>query len=397
VRCAHRGPSLAPGVVHAEWTAPGRRLTIPFLAAARAYWCSVFPRAHREIGHWRGRALTIADPALRQIALHALAERSNMEGAAAFATFAPRRRRAPVVRAAVAFQSAYNYLDLLAEQPHARAVLNAATLHAALPAALRAEGEGAHGWYAHLPAGDDSGYLQAMVDACRQALARLPSHAAVAGMALAGAERVAAFQRFNCGERQGDPAALRSWALSNVQAGSGLSWWEVAASAGSSLGVYVALAEAARPQVQRDELAVLERLYFPWVGALHSLLDQLVDVQEDERTGQFNFTLCYDSPEHAARRVGLLADQAIARAAALRGRGEAVRHRLILTAMATMYLSRPESGAAHARPAREAVLRRLGLTGRFSLAVFKLSERLRRRERFALENQAQESPVVFAP
>ncbi len=323
-----------------------------------------------------------------------------MEGAAAFATFVPRRRRAALVRAAVAFQSTYNYLDLLAEQPHARAVRNAGTLHAALPAALTSSppisGGHAREWYAHLDGRDDSSYLQAMVDAARQAVTVLPSHAAVQDTALAAAARVAAFQRWNCGERQGDQRALRRWALAKAPAAGGVAWWELAASAGSSLGVYVALAAAATPRVQGDELAALERLYFPWVGALHSLLDQLVDVEEDERTGQHNFALRYASPEHAARRLGWLADEAIGRAGAL-PRREAVRQRLIVTAMATMYLSRPESKAAHAVAARREVLRRLGLAGALSMAVFKLSDCLRGRKRLALESQTQESPVVFSP
>lgn len=187
-----------------------------------------------------------------------------MEGAAAFATFVPRRRRAALVRAAVAFQSTYNYLDLLAEQPHARAVRNAGTLHAALPAALTSSppisGGHAREWYAHLDGRDDSSYLQAMVDAARQAVTVLPSHAAVQDTALAAAARVAAFQRWNCGERQGDQRALRRWALAKAPAAGGVAWWELAASAGSSLGVYVALAAAATPRVQGDELAALERL-----------------------------------------------------------------------------------------------------------------------------------------
>ena len=73
-----------------------------FARATQSYWTSVFPRVSRELGHWRERALAIPDPALRAQALQALSKRGNMEGAAAFATFAPRARRGAVVRAAVA-------------------------------------------------------------------------------------------------------------------------------------------------------------------------------------------------------------------------------------------------------------------------------------------------------
>ena len=88
-----------------------------FAAAATSYWLSVFPVVRREIARLRERASAIPDPVLRELALQALEKRGNMEGAAAFATLVPRPRRRAVVRALVAFQAAYNYVDMLAEQP----------------------------------------------------------------------------------------------------------------------------------------------------------------------------------------------------------------------------------------------------------------------------------------
>jgi hypothetical protein len=87
-----------------------------FLLAALRYWLVVFPRTCIELRRWRRRAAQIGDPALRTAALAALGKRANIEGAAAFAAVMPARRRGKVVRALVAFQAIYNYVDLLAEQ-----------------------------------------------------------------------------------------------------------------------------------------------------------------------------------------------------------------------------------------------------------------------------------------
>ena len=43
------------------------------------------------------------------------------------------------------------------------------------------------------------------------------------------------------------------------------------------------------------DVEAIEGAYFPWICALHSLLDRLVDVAEDERAGQRNL-LSYTRP-----------------------------------------------------------------------------------------------------
>ena len=95
-------------------------LLATFVHAAFSYWVTVFPRVCFHIARWQHRARRIPDPVLRQLALAALAEkRGNIEGAAAFAAFAPTSRRGKVTKATSAFQAAYNLLDMLGEQPSA--------------------------------------------------------------------------------------------------------------------------------------------------------------------------------------------------------------------------------------------------------------------------------------
>jgi tetraprenyl-beta-curcumene synthase len=276
---------------------------------------------------------------LRGVTVDALAKRGNMEGAALFAVLAPRATRDAAVRALVAFQAAYNYLDTLVEQPSPDPVENGRQLHHALLVAL--EPGAAHSdYYAHCHLREDGGYLAEMVDSCRRALGALPSYRLAAELAPAAAARIVAFQSLNLGESQGGQAGLERWARVHTPLHSGLCWWETAAAGGSSLGVHALIASAARPDLDPREVSAMERAYFPWIGALHSLLDSLVDVDEDRRDGQRNLLSYYRSTDEISVRLMSIAASANSASRTLTG---GRRHEAILTAMAGYYLSSPEA------------------------------------------------------
>jgi tetraprenyl-beta-curcumene synthase len=309
------------------------------------YLTSVLRPVGRQLAHWHERARAIPDPALAAHARASLSKRGNMEGAALFAVLASSgRRRRKTVRALVAFQTAYNYLDTLCEQPSADPVANGRQLHRALLVALD-PAAGHADYYALHPQREDGGFLAALVDTCRTALATLPSHAAVAADALAAAERIVGLQSLNLTERQGGQEALERWARREIPDGSGLSWWQTAGAAGSSLVVHALIATAARPDVTRQDVAAIEAAYFPWACALHSLLDSLVDVAEDERAGQHSLLGYHASPQQAAFAMRILARRATEAVDAL---PDERHHRVVLTAMAGHYLSSPEAHTPYA-------------------------------------------------
>ncbi len=322
-----------------------------FGTAAATYWLSVFPVVRREIARLRERASAIPDPVLRALALQALEKRGNMEGAAAFATLVPRGRRRAVARALVAFQAAYNYVDMLAEQPCEDPVANGRRLHEALCVALAPNA--AHvDYYEHHPQRDDGGYLDEMVQRCRDDLCSLPSYAAVATSVQEATGRIVVCQSLSLGERSRAVQELERWAVQERErwtvqeterralqepglAGE-LKWWEVAAAGGSSLAVFALIAVAASPKADAGEIAAIEGAYFPWIGALHSLLDSVVDEVEDAEIGQLSLVGCYDCAPDAAERMGWLAARAMSGARELPG-GSA--HAVIVAGMAGYYLS----------------------------------------------------------
>jgi tetraprenyl-beta-curcumene synthase len=332
-------------------------LAVSFTGAARRYWLGVFPRVCHEARHWRRRAEEIPDPVLRRLALMNLeAERWNLDGAAAFAAFVPSAYRIAVVRAQVAFQVAYDYVDTLTEQPSADPVRNGHQLHRALVAALDPTAQRVD-YYAHNLRREDGHYLDEVVCTCRTALSALPSYAAVAAPALRAAARMVSYQSLNLNESQGGHAALARWAGAQTPSRADLRWWETAASAGSSVGLFVLIAAAANRAVPAEEVTAIEEAYFPWIGSLHLLLDSLVDRREDALAGQCSLLDHYSSPREAAARMGLLAAESLRLIRALPRPRE---HVLVLAAMTSHYLSSPEASLPDALPTTRCILGTMG-------------------------------------
>jgi tetraprenyl-beta-curcumene synthase len=323
------------------------------------FWLVVFPRVRSELRAWRHQASAIPDPALRVQALATLdGERLSAAGAALFAATTPRLRgRAGrgLVRALVAYQVICDYLDTLAEQPSADPIRNGARLHRALADAL-ADGPLADHYRDHV-AHDDGGYLVALVAACRESCATLPAYAPVRAAALREAARneVQGINHAPAGVRE---PALRTWAVAaradDAAAAGDASWFELAAASSSSLAVLALIAAAADPATTATTAERVRRAYFPWIGALSTLLDSVADRERDLATGELNFVSRYPTQAVAVARLREVTARALAGARSL-PRGE--RHVVLVVGMIAMHVSEPGAWLPWAQPATRAVLR----------------------------------------
>jgi tetraprenyl-beta-curcumene synthase len=346
-----------------------------FACAARRYWLAILPRVTREISRRRTLATRIPDPALRQLALEALTrKRANLEGAAAFAALVGRASRPRVVRALVGAQAICDYLDLLAEQPNRDPVANGYRLHKALLVATT-PGESHREYYRHHTHSEDGGYLRTLVESVSESLSGLPRLSLTLEPMRRAVERVALYQSFNHGDTAGSYAPFERWASAETLSSSGLSWWETGAGAGSTMTLYVLIAAAADPSLRSFDMTAIENAYFPWIGALHSLLDSLVDHDEDIATGERGLIDCYPSPLDAARRMRAIAREALERAAALpQGR----RHELIVAAMTSFYLCQlNDSASPHAKLVAPSVLDAVGGLAAPTMAILSARRSLR--------------------
>jgi len=340
-------------------------LAATFLLLAVRYWLSIHPRVLTHLRRTRARARAIQDPQLRELALAALDKRANLEGAGAFATLAPRRTRSATLRALLAFQSIYNHADMLAEQPVADPAASAARLHLALVLALDSQ-EQLPDFHAHSALGDDGGYLERQVRECQGALAALPSIALLRARALAAAAKIREFQAHSSAAPAA-PAQLERWARTLAPGAEGMRSCETAAAAGSSLPVLALIAAAATPALDRRTPERLHAAYGGPIGALHSMLDSLLDEEEDALIGQPSLIGLYSSRWAAGEAMGEMAARAMADAQALpHGRCHAV----LVASMASLYLSDPQARTPRAAPVARAVRAGIGPTARPALAVF---------------------------
>jgi tetraprenyl-beta-curcumene synthase len=349
-----------------EWI--GTDGALPALAgAARSYWLGVFPDTCREARVWRARAEAIPDPALRRLALRAHGEKhGNLEGAAAFAAFAEPAGRHAAVRAVVAYQTMFDYLDNLSEEPSEDPIANGRRLNGALLRAI-APDEPHHDYYAHRRRGEDGGYLHALIATCRTALTALPSFATISELAREATERVVTYQSLNHGDGNGRHDSFERWARDSGKAHARLRWWETGAAAGSTLDLFALIAAAADPALDLSVARTLGAAYFPWVGALHSLLDSLADRAEDRATGRRGLIDYYHSPDETADRIATIATEAMRHVGELPG---GHRHTLIVAAMTSFYLcDLSMSSSPHARLTTPAVLEAMGRLARPTMLI----------------------------
>jgi len=344
---------------------------IAVISALAIYRREVVPRVRDELQGWEARAGVIPDPALREAALSALREkRPNAEATAVFAILAPRPRRAGALRAMTALQTTTDYLDTLGERPLEDPLASGLALHRALgeamsPSALPSD------WYDHYPHSEDGGYMAALVATCRQEFAALPASEAVRPVAWRAAVRCGEGQSYTHAAAGGKDGRLEAWAA-RQPGPQGYSWWEVAAGASSSVAVHALIAAAAEPSTSAAEAELIDAAYFPPIGALTVLLDDLVDLEEDRATDQHNYMSCYPSSEVAAERLASVAERATAATGALRHRS---RHAAILAGVAGYYLSAPAAGGEFAAPIRKAMLDTLGPTVRLVMATMRSRRR----------------------
>lgn len=327
----------------------------------------MFPDARREARLWHARAREIPDSTLRRLALDAHREKGrNLEGATAFAAFAPPAGRHAAIRAAVAYQTLFDYLDNLSEEPSEDPLANGRLLNSALPAAVSPD-QPHSDYYALRGSDDDGGYLRELIATCRTALTALPSFTTIAGPVRAASERIAVYQSLNHGDGDGRHDSFERWARDLGKAHTRLRWWETGAAAGSTLDLLALIAAAADPTLDRSVAIALGSAYFPWVDALHSLLDSLVDHHDDLATGKRGLIDYYSSSGEIAERVTTIAGEAMHQAGEM---SAGHSHTLIVAAMTSFYLCDLSlSSSPHAHLAAPAVLDTMGCLARPTMLI----------------------------
>jgi tetraprenyl-beta-curcumene synthase len=189
------------------------------------------------------------------------------------------------------------------------------------------------------------------------------------------AVRIVTYQDLNHKDTDIAREAFKRWAKRETPPGAEIRWWETAAASGSSLAVFALMAAAAYPTLRPYQVLQLESSYFPWIGSLHTLLDSLIDRDEDEAGGQKSLIDYYASREEAITRLQVLAESAGRQARSL---PDGNHHMMILAAMASFYLSAAQATDPWSQPVRQRVLGSLGDYAVLALFVLRAKDVIER-------------------
>ena len=328
----------------------------------------VLPLSSAELDGWRSRAEAIPDVELRRQALSSLRlKRFHADGGCVYATAAPAGpEREGLVRLIVAFQTISDYLDNLCDRGGSLDPEDFRRLHRAMSDAVDPAAP-AGDYYSHHGKREDGGYLAALVETCRSGVAQLPGYGAVAPLAaeLVGLYCDLQVHKHVAHERR--VPRLTEWFAAHRDLAPEFDWWEFSAATGSTLGVFSLFGAALDRNLPNEAAGALRAAYFPWVGAVHILLDYLIDLEEDRQGGDLNFVAEYGSLDSAHRRIEWLAGRALDE---VRSLPAARFHRLVVQGLVAMYLSDPKAlrDASHRRFAARLTARSGAATGALHLA-----------------------------
>jgi tetraprenyl-beta-curcumene synthase len=342
------------------------------------YWFRVAPTVRRQLQRWETCASEIPDPSLRNLALDKLAnERFNVEVAAMIATIAPAQFRARAVRAIVALQVMYDYLDALTEQPTADPLRTGLHCAQAFVDAVRISVQPTEDYYTLYPSvSGDAGYLAELARTVRTEIAELPATQAIADVAPMTAARCAEAQvRIHAAAHTGRQA-LERWA-SQQTAGTRLQWREwLFGAMGSVVALHALIALAADQSSTPAQARALDDTYLE-LCVLTTALDHLVDHEQDARTGEQSYIPFYETRKELAREITVIVTE-------LKGRVRFIpsgaHHLMILSGVVAYYTSQPSATGDFARPVTENVrdqLRPLITPTLATMFAWRLLKRLR--------------------
>jgi tetraprenyl-beta-curcumene synthase len=280
------------------------------------YILSVLPRVNRLLEQWALMARQCPEPALRLQALASLENKAfHCQGGAVF-TVDGLRCNKDLLELIAAYQTLCDYLDNLCDRAGETDGRAFRQLHQSLIDALDPNSP-LSDYYRHFSLKADGGYIETLVACCRRQVSRLPSYHMVRDDVLRLTSWYCELQvrkhlSWDVREKE-----LQDWVKGLLPQFPGLLWNELAAATGSTLAVFALLKLAVREHLNRELVDKTRQAYFPWICALHILLDYFIDQQEDRLGKDLNFTFYYSGEPEMMDRLKTCVQEARSCAAGL--------------------------------------------------------------------------------
>ena len=275
---------------------PGTVLTLIF-----SVYRKIFPQVDLELHFWQTRAEGIPNSELRSQALASIeTKRFHCQGGAVYALLAGEEWK-EAIRFIVAYQTISDYLDNLCDRSTSMDPNDFRLLHQAMVDALTPENKPKN-YYALRGEQEDAAYLIDLVKTCQRVVDQLNFSPTVyeCMMKLEGLYEDLQVHK-HVTEMERIPR-LTKWYEKNRGDWASLKWYEFAAAAGSTLGVFCTVSYALKGKLTDQLAQKIYDGYFPFMQGLHILLDYYIDQQEDRYEGDLNFCSYYPNGEKMKKR-----------------------------------------------------------------------------------------------
>lgn len=254
-------------------------------------------RAKKRASKWQ-KILKGENTVLCQEAVKSMHDKAfHLFGASFISLYADKEYRNSSLEVMVDLQLIADYLDNLSDELGIFSYRSLRRLHSALLDCLTEKATG--GYYDFYPHREDSGYLHNLVDSCRQKVTNWPQINLIRPFLLEQAKLYSNLQIYKHGEKRYRSKTLKIWC--ERKRDKKLFWWEFAASAGSTLPVFILLAETTRKD--RSDVQKLMGYYSKRIAPLHILLDYFIDRQYDKKAEEINLVSYYPTEEIMQKRM----------------------------------------------------------------------------------------------
>jgi tetraprenyl-beta-curcumene synthase len=280
----------------------------------------------------------------------------------------PRSRNLTYLRLLVAYQIIWDYLDSVSERGASYGVANGRRLHLALVDALDPGGS-TRDYYALGPWRDDAGYLQGLVDTCRECCANLPSFQRVRPIVLRDAMRAQVLALNHDPEPGRRDRALREWATREFGHEHDATWWELTGAASAGLAAFALLALACEANPAEREIARTHAAYFPWASAVACMLDSYADQVEDAANSNHSYLAHYRTRNAAVLGICRLMRRSLCELHSLE---HSEKHMVIVCSMVALYLSKDSARTGAMCASSELIARAGGSLSRALIPVLRL-------------------------
>ena len=303
-----------------------------------SYLTRVFPLVKKRLKSWKGLIQNCSNKKLKHQALKSIKDKEfHALGGSFYSLYNPRYLQ-QLISFIVSFQTISDYLDNLCDRTGVIDEDAFRLLHQSLLLAVQPKKK-QFDYYHSYPLQKDGSYLQSLVSECQLQVQQFPSYPQVREEVLGLVSLYCDLQVYKHLPPEERERRLQDWFKSKNNP-SGLNWWEYSAAAGSTLGVFSLMALATTRELTAEKVEETCSSYFPWICALHILLDYLIDLQEDSENGDLNFVACYRDLYQCQQRMLHLYQQSLLKAESLEKK---IFHQTAINGLLALYLSDPKT------------------------------------------------------